>query len=184
MVEEGTYQKTLDPVETLLDCLERAWKKVCDTYDASAGLPDMQTMFENTDTTNPEQAAETVLINMLLEVMECICRFSPWYTKPPRSFGLTSVRDHLNNCSRWMLAPEAVQKWEDILQPMCEAIEKYRGLIQAVLLVDNLMARTTPNDLVVTACCSCVPPRSIKVRRSVMIKAEILCDECHQPYMM
>ena len=184
MINENSQQKTLDPVEMLVDCLERAWKKICDTYDASASLPDMRSLFEHADTSQPEQAAETVLINMLLEVMECICRFSPWYTKPPRAFGLTQVRDLLNNCSRWMLAPEAAQKWDEIIQPLCETIERYRGLIQAVLLVDDLMARTTPDDPIVTACCSCIPPRAIQLRRSVKIKAEIVCDKCHQPYLM
>jgi hypothetical protein len=184
MVSNDSPERILDPVEMLNECLERAWNKICDAYDASASLPEIHCLFEQADLSKPVQAAETVLVNMLLEVMEYICRFSPWYTKPARAFGLYSVRDSTANRIRWMLAPEAAQKWACILQPLQQAIEKYNGLIQAFRLVDDLMARTTPEDPIVTASCSCIPPRAIQIRYSVLIKAEIICDRCRQPYLL
>jgi hypothetical protein len=183
MVPNNSPERTLDPVEMLNACLERAWNKICDTYDASATMPEINALFDQADLSKPASAAEAVLVNMLLEVMECICRFSPWYTRPPRAFGLNSVRDTTTNRSRWILAPEAVQKWAYALEPLCELIQKYHGLIQAILLVDGLMSRNALDDPVVTACCSCIPPRAIQIRYSVLIKAEILCERCQQPYL-
>lgn len=184
MITNNSPERILDPVEILNECLERAWKKLSDAYDASTSMPEIHDLFDRVDLSKPDQAAEEVLINMLLEVMECICRFSPWYTKPPRAFGLNSVRDNTSNRTRWILAPEAAQKWDCVLQPLRQVIEKYNGLIQAILLVDNLMARATPDDPIVTACCSCIPPRAIQIRYSVLIKAEIICDRCRQPYLL
>jgi len=183
MADNYSSEQVLDPVEMLVECLERAWEKICHDYDASSSMPDLKSLFDQANISDPDQAAEMVLVNMLLEVMECICRFSPWYTRPPRAFGLSSVRDCTSNRTRWMLAPEAAQRWSEIIQPLCAAIEKYCGLIQAVLLVDNLMAKTTPDDQIVTACCSCLPPRAIQLRQSIIQKAEIICDHCRQPYL-
>jgi hypothetical protein len=184
MVPNDSPEMTLDPVEMLNDCLERAWDKICDTYDASASLPEMQILFEGADLSRPASAAEGVLINMLLEVMESICRFSPWYTKPPRAFGLTKVRDTTSNRSHRIMAPEASQKWDDFLKPLGEMIRKYGALIQAVLLVEGLMAKSNPDDPIVTACCSCIPPRAIQIRHSALVKVEILCERCRQPYLL
>jgi len=178
-----TSHKTLDPVEHINGCLERAWQNICTTYDASTSLPEVQALFDQADISQPCHAAETVVVNMLLEVMESICRFSPWYTKPPRAFGLTSVRDGTLNRTRWSLAPEAAHKWEPVLGPISDVIQKYNGLLQAILLVDGLMARSTPDDPTITACCSCIPPRAIQIKQSVLVKAEIICDQCKQPYL-
>lgn len=178
-----TPERTLDPVEQFHDCLEQSWLAVSRAYDASSRMPDLRELFSGTNLSIPDQAAESVLVNILLEVMENVCRFSPWYTCPPRAFGLISLRDNAAACTRWTLAPEAIQKWEAALAALSEAIRKYNGLIKAILLVDGLMARSEEDDPYVTACCSCMPPRAIQIKRSILIKAEILCDQCRQPYL-
>jgi len=182
MVPTDTVDQVIDPIETLNATVESAWVTLCKAYDVSACLPDVQTLFEGVDLTRPNQAAESVVVVMLLEVMEGVGRFSPWYKMPSRAFGLTSVRDGKANKLRWMLAPEAVHKWQEILTPLSAVIRKYSGLIRAVVLVDDLM-QDLPGDPCVTARCGCTPPRRIQIRRSVLTKAEILCDACLQPYI-
>jgi hypothetical protein len=122
MLPVDYLQKTIDPVEILEGLLKCAWTELCKMYDAYGNLPDMQTLFEGADLSIPKQAAETVIVNMLLEISESITRFSPWYTKPARSFGITSIRDVKKNRNRWMLAPEAIQKWQSIITPLSTAI--------------------------------------------------------------
>jgi hypothetical protein len=110
-------------------------------------------------------------------------RFSPWYKQPARSFGLTSARDPLTQRTRWLLAPEAAQRWQEVLEPLTGVIRKYSGLIRAMLLVDDLMGDLPVNDPCVMAHCTCWPPRAIQLRKSVLEKAEIVCDECLQPFL-
>jgi hypothetical protein len=118
---------------------------------------------------------------MLLEVIESISRFSPWYKMPARAFGLASVRDSQTNRVIWRLAPEAGQKWAKILEPLTRVIRDYTGLIQAILLVDDLM-RDMPGDPCVIASCSCLPPHTIQIRQSVLDKSAIICEACMQAY--
>lgn len=181
MVPTDIIDRTVDPVEVLRGAIEHAWMSVCHAYDASASLPDMQTLFAEVDLTRPNQAAEQVLLVMLQEVIESIGRFSPWYKQPARAFGLTSVRDIKTSRVKWILAPEAVQRWQEALAPLSYAIRRYSGLIQAMMLVDDLMADMDINPCV-SASCSCIPPNTIQVRKSVLDKSEILCERCMQPF--
>jgi hypothetical protein len=173
---------TLDPVEMLNDVLEQVWHTLCCSYDATGDLPDIKTLFDGADLSKPFQAAKVVIANMLLEMMENIGRFSPWYTRPARVFGLTSLRDPLTKRNRWMLAPEAVQKWDSVLERLTVAIEKNYSLIQAMVYVEGLMEDCEPGDTWVIARCQCHPPRSIQVTRAVLEKAEIVCDACMHPF--
>jgi len=182
MVPANSLDKCHDPVEMLNACLEHAWDKICQAYDATADLPSLPGLFSGADLSSPSQAAQVVLVNMLLEVMECIGRFSPWYTKPARAFGLTSLRGSKTQRTCWLLAPEAIQKWGTVLASLEQAIHKSSGLVQAILLVDGLMARSETEDPCVTASCRCVPPRVIQLKRSVLLKTEIICHLCQQPY--
>lgn len=172
----------VDPVEALNETLERAWEAICKTYDVSACLPDMQTLFSGADLSRPTQAAESVLAAMLLEVIECVGRFSPWYKLPARAFGLASVRDPKTNRPAWVLGPESIHKWQGLLQPLAQIVRKYAGLIQAMILVDDLM-QDLPGDPCVTAKCGCQPPKAIQIRRSVIEKTEITCQSCLQPFV-
>jgi hypothetical protein len=172
----------VDPVEALNATLERAWAAVSKAYDVSACLPDMQTLFCGADLSRPNQAAESVLAAMLLEVVECTGRFSPWYKLPARAFGLASVRASGTNRPAWVLGPEAIHRWQALLQPLAQTVRKYGGLIQAMILVDDLM-QDLPGDPCVTAKCGCQPPKSIQIRRSVIEKTEITCQSCLQPFV-
>jgi len=177
-----TVDQIIDPIEVLNTTVERAWQAVCRAYDESACLPDMQTLFDGADLSRPNQAAETVVVNMLTEVIENVGRFSPWYKRPARAFGLTSMRDGRTNRVRWLLAPETVQKWQEVITPLATVIRKYSGLIRAMVLVDDLM-QDVSGDPCVTARCGCIPPHMIQLRQSVLSKAEIICETCLQPYL-
>ena len=181
MVPADTLDQTIDPVALLTETIERAWITICEAYEVTACLPDMQTLFEGADLSLPEGAAEKVVATMLLEVVESIGRFSPWYKMPARAFGLTSVRDNQTNRVVWRLAPEASQKWGKILEPLTRVIRDYTGLIQAILLVDDLM-RDIPGDPCVVASCSCLPPHTIQISQSVLDKSVIICEACMQAY--
>jgi len=174
---------TLDPVQMLNDVLEQIWHTLCCSYDATGNLPDTKTLFERADLKKPFQTAKMVIANMLLAMMESIGRFSPWYTQPARAFGLISIRDPVNDSTRWMLAPEAVLKWGEILDHLATAIERNYSLIQAMVYVESLMEEATPGDTWVIARCCCQPPRTIQITTSVLEKAEILCDACMKPFM-
>ena len=64
---------------------------------------------------------------MLQEVIECVGRFSPWYKTASRALsGLTSIRDAKTGRVKWMLAPEAVQRWQGVLH----SAGKYHSQIQ------------------------------------------------------
>lgn len=170
-----------DPIETFNALLERIWQNLCCTYDAIGDLPDFKSLFGNANGHNPFQAAKQVFTNMLLEIMQNIGRFSPWYTRPARAFGLTSLRDPVDQSKRWMLAPEAVLQWQPLLESLSQAIEKNYSLIQAMLYVENLMVEPSPEEWYL-AQCQCAPPRHIRITRSILEKAEIICEACKQPF--
>jgi len=181
MTPTDTVDRIFDPIETLNATIERAWLEVCRAFDVTACLPETQALFEAADLSQPDQAAEAVLAAMLLEVMESVGRFSPWYKMPARAFGLISMRVGKSGRLRWILAPEAVQRWQGVLAPISTVVRKYSGLIQALVLVDDLM-QDIPGDPCITASCRCVPPHAIYIRQSVLVKAEIVCESCLQPY--
>lgn len=182
MVPVDMLQKTIDPVEIFEGVLQCTWETLCQAYDAYGELPEMRTLFEGADLSTPKQAAEIVIVNMLMEISESISRFSPWYTKPARAFGITSFRDMQTNRMRWLLAPEAIQKWQAIIQPLSYAIRKNSGLIKAMVLVDGLMEKDTMEDPSIVAHCGCLPPRAIQIKQSILDQANIVCESCMQPF--
>lgn len=181
MVPTDTVDQIIDPIEALNATIESVWLAICRAYETSACSPEMQALFAGADLSRPVQAAEMVVVNMLLEVMENVGRFSPWYKMPARAFGLTSMRNSQTNQVRWLLAPEASQRWQEVIAPLAALLRKYSGLIQALILVDDLM-QDAPGDPCVTARCGCTPPHAIQIRLSVLRKAEIICENCLQPY--
>ncbi|MFZ5809222.1 MAG: hypothetical protein ACOY16_08060 [Chloroflexota bacterium] len=174
--------KTLDPIESLQECLVNAWMEMCRTFDTSSSLPDIQAIFAGVDLRDACVAAEQILVNLLLEIMESVSRFSPWYKQPPRAYGLTTYRDARTQRVTWILAPEAHQRWELVLNTLEQLLLNYRGIFQAVILVDGLMSRATPADPQVLASCQCDPPHTIQLKRSIVEQAEVVCDHCKQPY--
>ncbi len=182
MVPVHTIDISLDPVEMLDDALEHAWDTLRKTYEVSAELPEMLALFSGASLSSPDQAAESVLVNMIMEVMESVGRFSPWYRMTARAYGLTSIRDSTTNRVHWMLAPEALQKWQKILENLALAIEKNSGLIQAMILVEGFTMKDEAENPCVVARCDCTPPRTIRLQRSIFDNAEIVCNLCHQPF--
>jgi hypothetical protein len=178
----GSQNRVLDSIEMLNDLLEQIWHTLCCTYDANGNLPDVNALFEGVDLNDPGQAANTVVANMLLDLMENIGRFSPWYTRPTRSFGLVSIREPISRHNRWMLAPEAVQKWQSHLESLTNSIERNYSILKAMILVEDLMGDNNTHEPLITAHCACTPPRTIQLTESVLEKAEILCDACMQPF--
>lgn len=182
MVPKNSEKLYLDPIEELDETLEHTWRVLYDYYDTGGELPGIQSLFNGADITMPEQAAEIVIANMLTDIVECISRFSPWYTKPARAYGLRAIRDLKTNCIRWVLAPEAIQKWGELIKPLAASIRQNSGLIQAMLYVENLMGGAPHQNECVTARCRCLPPHTINVNKSVLNKMEIYCNVCKQPF--
>jgi hypothetical protein len=81
-----------------------------------------------------------------------------------------------------MLAPEALQRWADVLDKMTLAISKNIGLIQATLLVDNLVMEEICEEPRVNARCDCIPPRIIQISQMILNDTKIICDACKQPF--
>jgi hypothetical protein len=182
MIPKKPEKLFIDPADELDETLEHTWRTLCDYYDSSGELPQMQTLFEGTDVTMPRQAAETVIANMLFDLAEDIHRFSPWYTKPPRTFGISVARDIMMNSVRCLLAPEAIQKWGILIEPLAISIRQNIGFIQAALYVGILMGDMSCSDDVITASCSCLPPHIIRANKSGLDKMEICCNNCKQPF--
>ena len=181
MVPKIKLDPTTNPIDLLDNTLEQAWENLCAAYDVCTDLPKTQTLFENAAVNTPPKAAETVLVNMLTEVIENVGRFSPWYKQPARAFGLASFRDPVTRQTRWLLAPEALQRWQSLLQNLIQVIKLNNGLIQATLLVENLSDEDI-NDPLVIALCDCYPPKRIQIELSILDKTAIICDECQQPF--
>jgi hypothetical protein len=179
----GSQYNVLDSVDILNDLLEQIWHTLCCTYDANGNLPDVNTLFEGINLNDSGQAANTIVANMLLDLMENIGRFSPWYTRPTRSFGLVSIREPVSKHNRWMLAPEAVYKWQNYLDRLSKSIERNYSMLKAMMLVEDLMRDNKTHEPLIIARCSCSPPRTIQLTESVLKKAEILCDACMQPFL-
>jgi hypothetical protein len=54
--------------------------------------------------------------------------------------------------------------------------------LEGILLVDELMNEDKEEKCVI-AHCGCEPPRFIKVKLSMLERANIICDACLQPFV-
>lgn len=183
MTPTNLYEKAreIDPIEAIDQSIQCAWEKLSRAYDVSTCRPDFQYLLSGVDLANAEQAAQELVAAMLQEIMENVGRFTPWYRLPARAFGMYSMREPTTNQIHWLLAPEAVQKWRGILVELAGVIDRYRGLIQAVVMVEALMERA-PEDPCLAASCGCDPPRLIYLRKSILDQVTIVCDNCQQVY--
>jgi hypothetical protein len=171
-----------DPSEFLDDVLGRIWNMISCTFDSGGCLPDVKTLFADVDLSKPFQAAKIVLAHMLLDAMENVSRFSPWYTRPARAFGLISMLDPYDGKKRWMLASEAILKWSNPLDRLTKAIDRNYSLIRAMLLVEDFLEHAEAGEPWLLASCACTPPRSIQVTPSILQEGKIICDTCLQPF--
>ena len=166
----------------LLDTLRTTWRSMCREYDVAAELPDMDVLFEGANLDVPSQAAETVLANMLTEVIEGVGRFSPWYKKPAAAFGLIRVGECVTGGVRWKLSAETVRCWHECLSRLSASIERNIGLILSVGVVGELDRSAALDDPCVMATCACSPPRIILVNRSILTRGKITCDACQTDF--
>ncbi len=163
----------------LLDTLEQAWRMIGRAYDVTAALPDMPSLFEGTDTAVPDRAAETVVANMLLHVMEHIGRFSAAYQRP---MGLIRIQGSATQRACWRLSPETRARWKEQLTLLSVAIKRNTGLLLAAELIDDLTQLGEPDESQVLAHCLCAPPHVIIVNRTALECGSIICDTCRQPF--
>jgi len=183
MVLQENQSKCYDPVDELNRLVEDIWLKLCKVYDVIAAVPDVQTVFNRVDLNCPEEAAQIILANMLIEIIERISRFSPWYTKPARAFGLVSFRQPVGGQSEWFLAPEASQKNRDLWLPLSQVISQNHAMIRAALLINQLMDKIPVSEPYVMISCACAPRRKIQVKESIKDSLALICDECKQPFV-
>ncbi|GAB4472429.1 MAG: hypothetical protein Kow00124_10460 [Anaerolineae bacterium] len=169
-------------VEGLDDALNRLWAQLCRTYDVIAPMPGTAVLFDEVDLRDPREAAETVLAHMLSEIIQLVDRYSPWYTRPARAFGLIQVRESTSNHLRWVLAPEAAARWEPLLDQLTAAMADNSGLIRATQIIDEVSTRLAARDQCVEAACSCRPPRVILINRSILSSESVTCAECQAPF--
>jgi len=179
---EGKQSQTIEPIEVINQALDDAWSELCQYYGVTGSLPDLQDLFSGVNLAEPEQAAEDILVSMLQEVTEQVGRFSPWYKQPARTYGLTSVCDRLANRTKWVLAQEAVQQWSPVLDQLAWVLDRYGGLVHALVLVADLI-EDLPDDPCVTVQCHCYPATTIQLRRSVLEQAHIVCRQCQHPFV-
>lgn len=175
-------EKTAPTEDILLTTLQHVWQTLSDTYDVIAAMPEPTVLFEDAPLDHPREAAEMILVNMLLEVMECVDRFSPWYIQPARAFGLTTVLDKITYRVNWGLTEKGMACWQPQLDDLSAVIEKQSSLIEAMIFVDGLLTAVTNEDALILAQCHCLPCRYIRVKKSILKKTEIICDICHQAF--
>lgn len=183
MVPNQIYENIYDPIEALSATLEDVWRLLCETYDVSSSIPDMDTIMDEVDLSDPDRAAHDILVNLITEVIEQVSRFSSWYTKPSRVFGLVSVASKIHLKTKQFLAPEAVLKWTDSLDVLAEAVHMNSTVLEASLLVDRLMGDIQKEkDPHVVVSCDCFPKVKIRLKKSILVKAELTCDNCHEKF--
>ncbi len=166
----------------LVNTLQQTWQALCADYDVTADLPEWEVLFRGVDLSGPTLAAQTVVANMLAEIIECVGRFSPWYRQTAESFGLTLTHDRGAQQVYWTLTPEAKVRRRRALEALNHAIGRNLGVLLATRVVSDMSEPVAADDPCVLASCRCVPPRSILVNRSVITGAEIVCDTCHQRF--
>lgn len=163
----------------LIEALQQTWRSIGAVYDVNADLPETPCLFAGADLRLPKQAAEAIVANMLLSVMEKVGRFSPAYKQP---IGLIHIRDRAANRSSWLLSPETRERWQGVLHPLALALERNRGLLLAANVLGDLTRSDSCDEARVMACCLCVPPRVILINRAVLDNANIVCETCQQPF--
>jgi hypothetical protein len=169
-------------IDALDQYLLDTWHILCQAYDVSAPMPDVQEIFAGANLRLSGQAAEQVLLNMLVDVAESVGRFSPWYTMPARAFGIMSVRDKTTGRVRWILAPEALERWCRLIEPLAIAISNNTAVIQATWLVDETVRHLSVDASCVRAICHCEPPRRILIEPKMLNKHQVVCECCRQSF--
>lgn len=183
MLEEKNSIRDQDPIDAFYEVLSSVWGKVTWEFDVQAGLPSLTTLFAGLGSFDPCVVAETILRNMITEVTQQVHRFSPWYKLPARAFGLIAFRDVGTHQHSWYLAPEAIMKWQDEIQKIAGEIDTKRGLIQAILVVDDMDLLEQDRQPKIVAVCKCIPPVELLVAREFLDNQEIVCNDCQETFI-
>jgi hypothetical protein len=171
----------MNQIEDLYGVLEFSWQTLCKEFEVDTSLPDVRCLFLGVDLEDSVAAAESVVTNMLTEITERVHRFSPWYRCPARAFGLISLRDPATHKVFWKLAPEAIQRWQKILEPLeCEIAYK-SSLITMMIDIDQI--HVTPHEDSVLAVCECHPPKELLVNHLFLQEEGVICNACHQNFV-
>lgn len=182
MLVPGETETAVAAEDVLLATLRQVWQTVSRTYDVVTAMPEPASLFDDAPLEDTRATAEMVLVNMLLEVMEGVDRFSPWYIQPASAFGLTTVLDEVTRRVYWGLSRKGMARWRSQVNDLSAVIKQHSGLIQAMILVDGLLTAVTDEDEIILAQCHCLPCRYIRVKKSILRKTEIICDICHRPF--
>lgn len=166
----------------LFEVLDTVWQTLCIDYDVCAYLPDIGDILKNVETTLPEQAAQSILTNLLSEIMENTNRFSPWYKKPARAFGV-EFRVGSTGGRQWTLTPEAIAARHHTLALLTRAVERNATVILATHFLDDLAPPQEIADPCQSASCQCIPPRIILIQNAPKHYTTIVCDSCRQPFI-
>lgn len=159
----------------LFDTLQDAWTMLCADYDVTTALPDIDDLFDGVDPSAPAEAAQTVMINLLGEIMESVSRFSPWYKRPASAFGITLNPDPC----KWTLTDQAHRSRQGLLRALEDAIAHNKSVILATRFLGGI-EQVMPCRAYT---CQCIPPRTILVQQSARITSPIICDTCQQPFL-
>lgn len=171
-----------DEYEDIFDALDRAWEEISRRYDVIGERPAFQQLFEGANLDPPEAAAEAVIAGMLLEVIDRVDRFSPWYTHPAKAYGVASRRDPEANRLSWGLTRDGLNYWRAQMQDLSAAIRRDRGLVLAGLYVERLDESDPEKSGLVEAMCACSPPRRILVPASLIVSQQVFCEECGRAF--
>lgn len=175
----NSYPQHNDPLEDLFNVLSEAWSAITAAYDVHAEFPELKTVFKNAHHPDPCISAEMIVRNLISEVTQLVHRFSRWYTQPARAFGLVSYRDPITHRNKWRLAPEAIQKWEGVIDRIAAELYQKNGLVDAILFIDQLdILDEDFSEESVVAVCECKPPKELLIKRIFLDQGAIICREC------
>ncbi|MEN8240667.1 MAG: hypothetical protein ABFS17_02005 [Chloroflexota bacterium] len=170
----------MNQIEDFYGVMDYSWQSLRKEFDVDSSLPDIKCLFIGVNLEDSAAGAEGVLINMLTEITERVHRFSPWYRCPARAYGLISLRDPATHKVFWKLAPEAVQRWQKILEPIeCEIAYK-SSLIEMIMTIDQI--EFEPNQKSVLAICECQPPKELLVNQLFLAEEGVICNACQQNF--
>lgn len=155
-----------------LEVLRVSWQSIQDCYNIVADLPGWDIILHGVDLSAPEQAANTILVNLLTEAMELVDRFNPWYKAPAEAYGL-------HFAAGWRLKPEATERWRPTLKALARAIANDAELqdIQATVEATDWLT----HSLVPATCCCEPSPPIVWVPPYTTLEATLICDICGQP---
>jgi heterodisulfide reductase subunit B len=164
--------------EDIFAVLDWIWRDVSHSHDVLSERPSLGQLFDAVDLGSPVKAAEMVIANMLLEVIQQVDRFSPSYKKPASAFGLTSSRVRYDRNLRWILSPEGVRCWGTHIQKLASLIRKDVGFIVVSMYLQGQDPDEGGNLKLIKVRCSCIPPRYLLMPAPLMDRHKIICEEC------